>query len=174
VKLIPAIGFTRCRSAPVHTKPSIVVSVYPLLRYIVPLLSLGLVATFAVGCDWVKKETPETAQVLVDGASDAQARVITSTDFSVQTDADGTLQVARLFQADTLEVAPPFEREYRIRTTRRFFARMILPEETASPVRLRAAIDGAVRYDQRGGSSDSTLQFIYIYSNTTANPGSTF
>lgn len=150
------------------------VNVYFPLRRIVLLLFVGLCATVATGCDWVKKETPETAQVFVDGASDVQARVITSTDFSVRTDADGALQIGRLFRADTVDVAPPFEGEYRIRTTRRFFARMILPDEVASPVRLRAAIDGAVRYDQRGGASDSTLQFIYIYSNTTSNPGSTF
>lgn len=136
------------------------------------ILSLVVLVIAALGC--LGPSEPETARAEITSENGGPVAVITSTDFALQgseSDDDVTLE-----EADTAMVGLPFENQYEMEQTGRFFIRVSPPDaengEDGDPepltVSMRVFIDGQLEFDSSSDLRERELQFVFA----TANLGS--
>lgn len=132
------------------------------------LLVLSLAMGLGTGCGLVPDPAPDTARIVVDGVSDTEVELITSTVFLARNRADGLgrqVLKAEIVDADTFAIDLPFEQTYDIQREQRFLARVRPRVDTTSleSVRLRGFVDGDRRFVHDATETDSLMQFVYVY-----------
>lgn len=137
------------------------------------LAGAGVGAALVVGVACFGPDTTEAvrARAEIAGPSGEEVEVITSKSFAVNT---GTVDTAAsrvdLLAADTGRMTLPVEREFDIRSTRRFFIRVGPPEAAdgggGNPleVTLRVFIDDRRRFDQTADLRRRPLRFVFVSS----------
>lgn len=123
----------------------------------------------AGGCSLFQEKSPREVRVVIEGHPGMPLTVITSTHFQPEATAEkgeNGHRAIRLYSADTLLVAPPFNGSYDIRSTRRFFIRASRSNPHGDQLMLRIHIDGREMFEFNSATTseqDSTLQYTFIY-----------
>lgn len=106
-----------------------------------------------------------TVHAEVTGDIEEPVAVITSSEFALSDDSNDPI----LGSSDTVQVEVPYENDYDLRETGRFFIRVV-PADSATdegeeppplPVNLRVFIDGDLEYDVSSDLRERELQFLY-------------
>ncbi|MFW6010810.1 MAG: hypothetical protein ACOC9H_02715 [Gemmatimonadota bacterium] len=123
------------------------------------LPTVAVLQIFLLGCDLLDESGPERTRLVVSGESEVQ--VVVSTDFAATRSETAGSEV-ELVEADTFQIAPPFDSAYSISARERFFAETSRLEGTApSEVRMQVFVDGESRYDQTRVLDDVVLRFAF-------------
>ena len=126
----------------------------------------------AAGCDLLREDRPEEATLLLEGASEVEISLITSTNYLSQqvaiTDSltgqvigDSLLVV--LLEADTMVITLPFERIYDIREREQFYAAISRLDPEGDQLRSRIWIDEDLRLDASPPAEQNPLIFSYSF-----------
>lgn len=127
------------------------------------LLALTTLLMPLGGCDFFLEDpTPDEARVELSGNGSEQVRLLLSKNFLTARSETGETTV-ELLEADTVIVAPPFERTFDIRDERQFFAQARAADTVATSVRVRVFLDGEMRFDQSRDVLQEPLQFLYLF-----------
>ena len=122
--------------------------------------ALGI-AALVVGCLDPIGPKHDTLTVELDSSDGSQVRLITSNDFSRALDADQQ-EVFLLRDADTVWVDVPFEQDYDLNETGRFYVRAAELTNPEATVTMRVRLDGEVTFQRVDSPLTGTgLQFFY-------------
>lgn len=129
----------------------------PSVRAVLLALAMGSGA-----CGWFDDPSPDEARLVVESDAATPVRVVVSLRFVAGETEVGDTQV-EVFQADTFDVTPPFDRTFGIREEQRFFAEVSRLEEDGR-VRVRVYLDGDERFNDTGGlAEEGPFRFVFLF-----------
>lgn len=135
---------------------------FPLRRSIRrPVLAAVLAVSLpAAGCDAFGPRH-DTITVEVEATEGATVRLITSHDFIVAYSIELEQELFQLNEADTMWVAVPYEEDFDITGTGRFYVRAAEAEVPEATVTLRVLLDGEPAYQHSAVLIGEGIQYYY-------------
>ena len=130
-----------------------------------PLAGAALAAAcLLAGCDeFLTPDTPDEVRVLLDGVAARNVRLVTSHDFRVGPAGGDPGSEVLFVSSDTVLVALPFDRAYRLAPTNIFAVRVQASDADSGDVRLRVHLDGREVWSERSDLvADRLLQFYMV------------
>jgi hypothetical protein len=127
---------------------------------------MALVLLTTPGCDGLlspSNRQPKEARVVISGTSPTALRLITSTNFTAQQDAETGIYHVNFVRSDVVDQALPIDRTVRLNTDR-FMARLVNTsiDQTATVV-MQVFFDGSLVFSQEAALRDASLDFIHIF-----------
>jgi hypothetical protein len=127
---------------------------------------LALVILAVTGCDGLlslSDRQPKEARVVITGSSPTALRLITSTNFTAEQDAETGIYHVNFVTSDVLEQGVPMEKTVRL-STDRFMARVInpSPDHTATIV-MQVYFDRNLIFSQEASLRDASVDFIHVF-----------
>ena len=132
---------------------------------------MGLPALLFAGCGLFEDTSPDEVRLRLGEADVAELVLVVSEEFLAQRvpvyAEDGTTVIetqtrVELLEADTLRITVPFEQTFDISDSRRFYA---LTLNAPDGVRMRADVDGDMKYDAVASEGLGKLEFVYAFQN---------
>ena len=133
--------------------------------------ALALLLLLVAGCGLFEDNSPDEVRIRLGEADVAEQLLVVSEDFLAQRvpvyAEDGTTVIetqtrVELLEADTLRITVPFEQTFDISDSRRFYA---LTLGAPDGLRMRADVDGDMKYDAVASEGLGKLEFVYAFQN---------
>ena len=126
-----------------------------------PVLAAVLAASLpAAGCDAFGPRH-DTITIEVEASQGATVRLITSHDFTVAYSYELEREVFQLNESDTTWVAVPYEEDFGITSSGRFYVRVAEAEVPEATVSLRVLLDGDPAYQHSSVLVGEGIQYYY-------------
>ena len=133
--------------------------------------ALALLLLLVAGCGLFEDNSPDEVRIRLGEADVAEQLLVVSEEFLAQRvpvyAEDGTTVIetqtrVELLEADTLRITVPFEQTFDISDSRRFYA---LTLGAPDGLRMRADVDGDMKYDAVASEGLGKLEFVYAFQN---------
>ncbi len=122
-----------------------------------------LFALSLTGCGILSEDDPSNARVIVEGPEGESFYLVTTNDFDITANSDGTDRDVYLYTADTSLVSPPFNQKYSLGSGIRFYLKAFADEPLAGPITVKILIDGDQRYSASSALEEPNVEFLYTY-----------
>lgn len=121
---------------------------------------IGLLLVLGACGGLVGANAAKEARVTVQGTTEAQIQLVTSTVYELAQDSLGNIFPV-LGTADTSLIALPYDHTYDIASAGRFLLLLSALDDKAATVTVRVYLDGNKKYDVTTNLQDSPVQYSY-------------
>lgn len=139
---------------------------HPALRRALRLVLVAAVLVPLGACNSLlgtSERQPNEARVVVTGSSAVPLRLVLSTNFTAELNAETGNWDVNLLTFETHDLELPIEQTVQLNTDR-FFARLVnLSDEVVATVHMQVLFDGRLAYNQQATLQDARLEFIHVF-----------